>query len=199
MRAAVVTVQAQPCSTGFGNARVHAKAMINPFCLCLFGTKAGQKLDFCSIVVRSPPGGNVEPGIDILERGAAATVAAAIVPRGQMCCPSCNSTEITLCRFYTPEELSCGRLESHGGREVFESNLSDENEIACVRCPQFLSPSDEKWVACGPSPRTRLDWNENGCVKFSSDDCPAHAHTSCSTPSWRGGNLHAKRRDACHS
>lgn len=44
-------------------------------------------------------------------------------------------------RFYVPEELYCGRLDSHGEREVFESNLSDENEIACVSTCD-LSSSD---------------------------------------------------------
>lgn len=62
----------------------------------------------------------------------------------------------TFCRFYTPEELHCGRLESHGEREVFESNLSDENEIACVRTPQTLSPRVDVDDACGPYSEMRL-------------------------------------------
>ena len=40
---------------------------------------------------------------------------------------------LLLGRFYLPEELHCGKLPSHLEREVFDSNVSDENEIATVR------------------------------------------------------------------
>jgi hypothetical protein len=36
-------------------------------------------------------------------------------------------------RYYRPEELHCGRLATHLHNEIFESNLSDENEISSVR------------------------------------------------------------------
>ena len=44
----------------------------------------------------------------------------------------CGVMWVEVTWYYFPEELHCGRLAAHGEREVFESHLSDETEIASI-------------------------------------------------------------------
>ncbi len=52
------------------------------------------------------------------------------------------------CRYYRPEELHCGRLATHLHNEIFESNLSDENEISSVRICIMLLDQIKKLIRC---------------------------------------------------